>query len=42
MFYVQDSLFTSPIIDFVVVEDEGRARKLAADSLSLSKRLERL
>jgi hypothetical protein len=35
--YVQDSLFSVPLIDFIVVEDEERARKLAADSLLLSK-----
>jgi hypothetical protein len=36
-FYVQDSLFEVPVIDFVMVEDEERARKFAGDSLLLSK-----
>jgi hypothetical protein len=36
-FYVQDSLFKVPVLDFVVVEDEERAREFAGDSLLLSK-----
>jgi len=34
--YVRDSRYDVPIIDFVLVENEERARKLAADSLLLS------
>jgi len=36
IFYVRDSRYDVPIIDFVTVEDETRARKLAADNLVLS------